>query len=233
MKKGKLIVIDGSDGSGKATQSRLLVERLKREKYKVATLDFPQYENNTFGKLLGECLSGERGDFRNLDPYIASTLYAVDRFESKEKIEAWLKRGYVVVLDRYVSSNQMHQGGKMRDSKKRAQFLTWLDHVEFALFKLPRPHVVLYLSVPVEISLTLLKSEDQKKKKQYTKGKADVVESDISYLKESRAGAEAIVRKLNNWVRISCTKRSSLRSREDIHEDVYAEVVKVLKPKSR
>lgn len=231
MKRGTLVVIDGSDGSGKATQSRLLVKRLKQDGHKVATLDFPQYEKNTFGKLLGECLSGERGDFRNLDPYIASTLYAADRFESKAKIEAWLKRGYVVVLDRYVSSNQMHQGGKMRDTKKRGQFLKWLDLVEFSVFKLPRPDVVIYLSVPVEISIELLKNEDQQKKKVYMKGKKDVVESDLSYLKESRAGAEAIVKKLNNWVRISCTKRSLMRTREDIHEEVYAKVVKAVKAK--
>lgn len=230
MKRGRLVVIDGSDGSGKATQSRLLVARLKKEGYRVRTLDFPQYENNTFGKLLGECLAGERGDFRNLDPYIASTLYAVDRFESKEKIERWLKNGCVVVLDRYVSSNQMHQGGKMRDSKKRAQFLTWLDRVEFKILKLPRPDIVLYLSVPVEVSVALLANKDQKKKKTYTKGKRDVVEGDISYLKESRAGAEAIVRKLNNWRKIQCVaKKGGMRSREDIHEDVYTEVRAILK----
>lgn len=229
MKRGRLVVIDGSDGSGKATQSRLLVARLKKEGRKVATLDFPQYENNTFGKLIGECLAGERGDFRNLDPYIASTLYAVDRFESSKKIEGWLKKGYVVILDRYVSSNQIHQGGKMRDAKKRTAFLKWLDHVEFGILKLPRPDMVLYLSVPVEVSVELLKNKDQKKKKVYTKGKKDVVEGDLSYLKESRAGVEAIVKKLNNWKKVQCTSRGNMRSREDIHEDVYTEVKAILK----
>src|SRR3990167_6836927 len=119
MKKGKLIVLDGTDGSGKATQTKILQARLKKEGYRVQTLDFPQYEKNFFGGLIGECLAGEHGDFVSIDPYIGSTLYAADRFESKDKIMRWLRAGCVVVLDRYVSSNQIHQGGKITDAKKR------------------------------------------------------------------------------------------------------------------
>ena len=107
MKKGKLIVLDGSDGSGKATQTRFLLARLKKEGYRVKTLDFPQYEKNFFGKLIGECLVGDYGDFVKIDPHIGSVLYAADRYESKPVIERWLKQGFVVVLDRYVSSNQI------------------------------------------------------------------------------------------------------------------------------
>ncbi len=222
-RRGKLIVIDGSDGSGKATQTELLVKRLRREGRKVKTLDFPQYHGNLFGALIAECLRGEHGNFPELDPKIASTLYAADRFESKQKLERWLAAGNIVILDRYVSANQMHQGGKIRDARARAKFLQWLDDVEFGVFKIPRPDVIVYLSVPVAVSLELLKNKDQGKKKQYTQGRGDVVENDIRYLEASRRGAEAIVQKLNDWRRIECTdKKGTMRSRETIHEDVYS-----------
>ncbi|MFA9262825.1 MAG: hypothetical protein ACEQSB_05785 [Undibacterium sp.] len=91
-KRGKLIVLDGSDGSGKATQTRLLLARLKAEGYRTKTLDFPQYEANFFGQLLGRSLAGEFGDFIGIDPHIGSVLYAADRFESKPTIERWLKQ---------------------------------------------------------------------------------------------------------------------------------------------
>ncbi|MEK7181986.1 MAG: thymidylate kinase, partial [Patescibacteria group bacterium] len=101
-KKGKLIVIDGTDGSGKATQTDLLLKRFKKEGLLVKKLDFPRYEDNFFGKFIGECLAGEHGDFVSLDPRIASSLYAFDRFETKPLIEKWLSAGYTVILDRYV-----------------------------------------------------------------------------------------------------------------------------------
>ena len=112
MKRGKLIVIDGTDGSGKATQVDLLVEALKKEGRKVKVVDFPEYYSNFFGKFVGHCLSEQHYNFVSVHPKIASVLYAADRFEGKGKIEKWLKEGYTVVANRYASSNQIHQGGK-------------------------------------------------------------------------------------------------------------------------
>src|SRR5690606_12245312 len=157
--------------AGKATQTALLVKRLKREGHSVRTYDFPQYEDNFFGRLIGECLAGQHGDFPTLDPYIASVLYAADRFESKAKLERWLQEGRVVVLDRYVSANQIHQGGKTLDPKKRKRFLEWLDRMEFGVFGLPRPDLVLYLDVPYEVSQRLLAGKGLKDKKTYLKKK--------------------------------------------------------------
>ena len=142
--RGKLIVIEGIDKSGKATQTRFLVRRLKKEGKRVASVSFPEYKSNLFGKLIKEALAGEHGDFLSLDPFIASTLYAADRYESKEKIEAWLSAGYTVVLDRYVSSNQIHQGGKIRNMRKRVAFLSWLEKVEYGIFRLPKPNITFY-----------------------------------------------------------------------------------------
>ncbi len=110
MKRGKLIVIDGTDGSGKATQVELLVKRLKQEGKKVKVVDFPEYYSNFFGKFIGHCLSEQYYNFVGVHPKIASVLYAADRFESKDKIEKWLKEGNTVVANRYASSNQIHQG---------------------------------------------------------------------------------------------------------------------------
>lgn len=219
MKKGKLIVIDGSDGVGKATQTKLLVERLKKEKIPVATLDFPQYKNNFFGAFIKECLSGEYGDFIALDPHIASVLYAADRFESKKKIEKWLAQGKVVVLDRYVSANQMHQGGKIKDSSGRKKFLSWLDTMEHEIFKLPRPDAILYLHLPTELSLRLINK----------RGKKDLAEKNVRYLDQSRQNALRIIQTTALWKKINCTDARGILSREKIHEVVYASLKKLVR----
>lgn len=228
-KRGKLIVLDGSDGSGKATQTRLLLARLKTEGYRTKTLDFPQYEANFFGQLLGRSLAGEFGDFIGIDPHIGSVLYAADRFESRPMIERWLKAGYVVVLDRYVSANQIHQGGKIHDTKKQKEFLSWLDRMEHSVFGLPRPDRIVYLDVPVEVSQKLLGLEEQKRKKVYLKkGQKDQAESNPKHLAESRENALRLVKKLNNWTKIDCTRKGEMLSREAIAEKVWNVIKKSL-----
>jgi dTMP kinase len=219
IKKGKLIVIDGSDGVGKATQTKLLVKELKKRGRKVKTLDFPQYDKNFFGKFIGECLSGEYGDFVNLNPHITSVLYAADRFESVDKLNKWLSRGHLIILDRYVSANQIHQGGKIFNTNKRKVFLHWLDVMEYEVFKLPKPNNVIYLDVPVKTSVRLLKKSQQKK--QYQKnGKEDLVEQDMDYLENARKSALWLAKENKNWIRIQCIKNNKLRSIEDIHSEV-------------
>lgn len=224
-----LIVIDGADGSGKATQTELLIKRLRKEGYKTKTIDFPRYYNNFFGKFIGQCLAGEYGDFIALDPHIASVLYAADRFESKKDIEKWLKQGYVVVADRYVSANQMHQGGKIQDSKKRKQFLDWLDELEFGVFGLPRPDMIVYLDVPLEVSQKLLAGQQNGVKKRYLKGKKDLAENNAKHLEDSRKSALKLVQKNNQWAHIQCIKNGEMLSREAISEQVWQEVSKVIK----
>ncbi len=234
-RKGTFIVIDGIDGAGKATQTELLLKRFKAEGKKAVRIDFPRYYGNVFGKLIGECLAGERGDFLNLDPKIASTLYAADRFESKRRIEAWLASGYVVIADRYVSSNQIHQGGKIGNKKKRKEFLEWLDAMEYGVFKIPRPDAIIYLSLPVKMSLLLLKKSKKlgDKKKRYLNGKKDVVEHSIRYLENSRKSALAIIRRGNTWKEIICNKGDALLSKEAVHGLVWKEVERVMKQRAR
>ncbi len=219
--RGKLIVIDGSDGSGKATQTRLLAKKLKSDGVKVRTLDFPQYENNFFGAFIGDCLTGKYGDFLTLDPHITSVLYAADRFESSQKIKNWLDLGYTVILDRYVGSNQIHQGGKIFDLRKRKEFLLWLDEMEYGVFKLPRPDKVIYLDVPVDVSVALLR-QSRKKKKYIAKGKKDIVEQSREYLENSRKSALWLARKKPYWIRIQCVRNGTLRSINDIHKEIIS-----------
>lgn len=227
--KGKLIVLDGSDGVGKATQTKLLVDRLKKEGKKVRSLDFPQYYDNFFGKFIGECLQGMYGDFVHLDPHIASVMYAADRFEAKPKIEKWLSEGCVVVLDRYVSANQMHQGGKITDPKKRKEFLLWLDRMEHDVFALPRPNLIVYLHLPVRLSLKLLQNKSASEKKKYIKkGMKDTVEGDVQYLEDSQKSALKLVASKSNWKKIECSSKNEILSREVISEKVFEAIKKII-----
>lgn len=229
MKKGKFIVIDGTDGSGKATQSKLLVNRLKKEGYKVKTIDFPQYEKNFFGKMTGRYLSGEFGKAKEVSPYLASILYAADRFETKKKIEKWLRDGNIVIADRYASSNQIHQGGKIKNKKDRKIFLDWLEVMEYKIFKIPKPDRIIYLDVPIKFSVNLLKEKKAQNKKQYLKGKKDIHENDLKHLEDAKESAIKLVKKLNNWTRINCVKNNELMSIEEINNIIWNKLEKRLK----
>ncbi len=227
-KKGKLIVIDGTDGSGKATQAALLAAHLKKAGYKVATIDFPQYGDNFFGEFLGRCLSRQYYNFVKVHPKIASVLYAADRWESKEKIEGWLNKGYIVIADRYVSANQIHQGGKITSTKKRRDFLKWLDEMEYNVFKIPRPNLVLYLSLPLTTMRSLIKERNKKEVRAYLGKGKDVHEKDMAHLANARESALKLVKELNNFKKIDCAPEGNLLPPPVIHEKVFEEVSKII-----
>ena len=220
--EGKLIVIDGADGAGKATQSQLLSERIIKTGKRVRSLDFPQYTANHFGRLLRECLDGKRGDFLSVDARIASTLYAADRFESSAQIRDWLAAGDIVVLDRYVSSNMLHQGGKITDEKELSEFLTWLDTIEHTVFANPRPDLVLYLDVPYSFRQKML-FEDA------TRTALDVVEVNATYQEAAEQNARRLTARHSNWQTITCVEDDRLMSPEEIHQHVYAAVAQILR----
>jgi len=228
-KRGKLIVIDGTDGSGKATQVALLAKRLKKEGHTVKLLDFPEYYKNFFGKFIGHCLSEQYYNFVNLHPKITSVLYAADRWESSEQIKEWLKKGYIVLANRYVSANQIHQGGKVLNAKKRADFIQWLDELEYGVFKLPKPDAVFYLSLPMNIILRLIKERNKKTSRSYTGKKKDIVEGNIPYLTNSNKAALWLAKIQKGWIKIDCVRDGTIDTRENIHEQIYKEVKKKLK----
>jgi dTMP kinase len=226
---GKLIVIDGTDGSGKATQIELLRERLKSEGYKVRTVDFPEYYKNFFGKFVGHCLAEQYFNWVNIHPKIASVMYAADRWESKGEMEGWIKKGYVVLANRYVSANQIHQGGKIKSAKKREEFLNWLSEMEYKVFGIPKPDITLYLSLPIPIVLKLIKSRNVASARAYLGKKKDVHEKDKNFLENSRKSALWLSKTLPGFIKIECSRKEEIMSREAIHEMVYKEVKKVVK----
>lgn len=229
-KKGKLVVIDGIDGTGKATQVELLVGRLNRLGWRAKAIDFPRYYNNFFGKLIGECLAGKYGDFLAIDPHIASVLYAADRWEAKQQIEKWLAAGYLVVADRYVSANQIHQGGKIEEVGKREQFMDWLDQMEHEVFGIPRPDLIVYLDLPLEVSQKLLDEKQRNRilaeKKRYTTRTKDAAEANVDHLDQARRNALKLVAGKNKWVKVDCAPAGELLTKADIHLQIIELVQK-------
>jgi len=221
LNKGKLIVIDGIDGSGKATQTSLLEKRLQKDGFKVRVIDFPRYYDNFFGKFIGECLSGEYGDFIKVNSRIASVLYAADRFESSKSIHKWIDEGFVVITDRYVSANQIHQGGKIKNSAERREFMKWLDVMEYKIFGISKPDLVIYLDVPYEISRKWLTNKVAQRSKKYLNGKKDVAEDNLNHLKISRGTALELEKENKNWEKISCCTKNICLPPEGVHEEVY------------
>ena len=230
-KKGKLIVIDGIDGSGKATQVALLVKRLKNEDEMVKVVDFPEYYKNFFGKFAGHCLSEQYYNWLNIHPKISSVMFAADRWESSEEMKKWLAKGYIIIANRYVSSNQIHQGGKIKNVRKRNAFIKWLNEMEYVVFKIPKPDITLYLSLPISIVLQLLKDrESSKMKRAYLKkGKKDVYENDVEHLVNSRQSALWLSKTMKNFIKIDCAPRGKILSRETIHDEIYEKVKKIIK----
>ncbi len=228
MKKSLFVVLDGNDGSGKATQSKLLLEYLEEKGISTLKVDFPSYDTNFFGSFIGECLAGKHGNFVELDPKIASTLYAVDRMETAPKIRAALESGKMVIADRYASSNQIHQGGKIDDEHERIEFLTWLDEMEYKVIGIPRPDAVIYLRMPLHASLKLL-SEKRAAKNDALESDKDVVESDTQYMTRSNKTADWLANREGNWHIIECEKNTVLRSIDDIHAEIAGVVNRLMK----
>ena len=216
MYKGRFIVFDGNDGSGKQTQAKLLADALVLQGKIVHSIDFPRYETNQMGKLLRECLDGKHGDFEHMDARIVSVLYAVDRFESSSQIRDWLQSDCTVICDRYTTANMIHQGGKITDVQERTVFLAWLEKLEFETLQLPRPDCVIYLDVPVTVSL-----ENLKQRNKLNNSNPDTVEQSLQYLEQSRQSAQLLAQQMDNWHTVQCCdEHGAQRTREAIHIDI-------------
>ncbi|MDR2540822.1 MAG: deoxynucleoside kinase [Candidatus Peribacteria bacterium] len=213
-KKGKLIVIDGTDGSGKHTQTELLAQNLRALGYGVETISFPQYGKKSAG-LAENYLNGVYGSADNVDAYQGSVFYAVDRFDASFEIRKWLEEGKIVITDRYVSANMGHQAGKIHDLSQRDTFLNWLDNFEYEVMKIPRPDVNLFLYVDPEISRSLALGVQ---KTNMDKGK-DVHENDAEHMKHASEAFKYVADKFS-WITVDCIQDGHLRSREEISEGI-------------
>lgn len=218
---GKLFVIDGTDGSGKQTQFQKLLERLQKENIDYKTVSFPNYDNPS-SSLVKMYLSGEFGkNAKDVSPYIASTFYAADRYATfKTGYQEYYENGGIIFADRYTTANMVHQAGKILDKDERKKFLDWLWDFEFNLYGLPVPTEVFFLNMPVEKSLELIESRENKFTHSQEK---DIHESDKNHLIDSY-NAACDVAKDYNWYEIKCIKDGNLRTIEDIHEEIYQEI---------
>ena len=222
---GKLFVIDGTDGSGKQTQFAKLQERLTKENIEYRTVSFPNYDNPS-SSLVKMYLSGEFGkDAKTISPYIASTFYAADRYATfKRYFEEYYNNGGVILADRYTTANMVHQAGKIYDEIERKKFLDWLWDFEFNLYGLPIPTKVFFLKMPPKTSLELIKNRENKFTHNEIK---DIHESDEKHLIDSyNAGYKLAID--YNWSIIECIKDEKLRTIEDIHEEIFSQIKKML-----
>ncbi|MEE1155444.1 MAG: deoxynucleoside kinase [Acutalibacteraceae bacterium] len=214
MSNGKLIVIEGLDGSGKATQTALLEEALNKGGYCVKHISFPDY-NNPSSALVKMYLGGQLGKTpADVNPYAASSFYAVDRYASyKQFWQEEYNGGKVILADRYTTSNAIYQLSKVEDSKKD-EFLQWLELYEYNQLQLPKPNVVIYLDMPIEISQMLMT-----KRYKGDESKKDLHESNFNFLKECRVSALYSAKK-QGWQVVNCAKNEQPRSIEDIHNEI-------------
>ena len=222
---GKLFVIDGTDGSGKQTQFVRLKERLTKEGIDYRTVSFPNYDSPSSG-LVKMYLSGEFGEnAKEISPYIASTFYAADRYATyKKDFEAYYNNGGIILADRYTTANMVHQSGKIKDQVERKKFLDWLWDFEFNLYRLPVPTKAFFLNMPPDYALDLIKNRENKF--DHTAQK-DIHERDKNHIIDSYQAACSLV-EAYHWCEIKCVKENKIRSIEDIHEEIYHELIQYI-----
>ena len=220
--KGKLIVFEGTDGSGKATQARMMARRLEAEGISFREIDFPRY-GNPFAEPARLYLTGALGDHPgDVNAYAASTLFAVDRYASYK--EDWGKDyedGAIILANRYTTSNAVHQASKLAPEEQEA-FVAWLFDLEYGKLGLPAPDLVIYLDMPTDVSEGMLRRREAA-----TGTVADIHERDDDYLRQCRICAGKIAQ-AHGWQKISCACNGQPRTVEDIHEEAWAIVKKTL-----
>ena len=221
---GKIIVIEGTDCSGKETQSKLLEKSLQEKKINCIRFEFPMYDTPT-GKIVGGDYLGKKEIGKslftegaiNVDPHVVTLYYAADRKYNWNKIQEYLDKGYYVILDRYTPSNLAHQGSKIIDKDERFDMYQWIDKLEYWLLQLPKPDKTIFLHVPYEISVELGKS--RLNKDEHEKSEEHLKRAEESYIELSE---------LYNWDRIECVENGRLRSVEDIHKEILECIEKSL-----
>jgi dTMP kinase len=228
-RNGRLVVIEGSDGSGKATQSRRLVARLRREGVAAVRIAFPGYTRAFFGRTVARYLRGEFGASTQVDPHLAAALYAGDRFEARDRIRRWLDAGKVVVCDRYVDSNKAHQTARLKDDTKRAEFLAWIDRLEFGVFGMPRPDFTIFLHMPHAQAHELI---GRKGKRAYLRGrKRDIHEADARHLQRAERVYLDLARARGprRGALIECVRDGRLLTRSQIARHVWESLPKAVR----
>lgn len=224
MVKGKLIIIEAGDGCGKATQTKLLYDRLNQAGYKVKKIEYPDYESPACTPVK-MYLQGEfGGHVDDVNAYAASVLFAVDRYASyRMKWKKDYEEGTIILADRYTTSNMVHQAVKIEDSKMRDEFLSWLWDTEFTKMGLPVPDKVIFLNMPPDISNKLIDNRAKKDNR-----KKDIHEQDKNYLEKCYEVYQEMANRYD-WDIVECAKDNQLRTIEEIHEDVWQKIQGLIK----
>ncbi|WP_461207036.1 dTMP kinase [Clostridium sp. DL1XJH146] len=223
--KGKLIILEATDGAGKKTQSDLLYKRLLKDNKKVMKVEYPNYDSPS-STLVKMYLAGDFGNKpEDVNAFAASAFYAVDRYASyKLQWKSFYEDGGIILADRYTTANMVHQASKIKDNNEKDSFLNWLWEFEFTNMGLPVPDLVLFLNMPPEYSQKLMKN---RKNKITGKDSKDIHERDEEYLKNSYYNACYVAEKYN-WATINCVKEDNIRTIEEIQKDVYSKVISTI-----
>jgi len=217
-----LIAIEGIDGSGKGTHSKLLYDKINKLNIKTNLLTFPNYTTTFFGYEVGRYLNGEFGTISTVPIEFASILYAGDRFELKHKIEEYTKENSIIICDRYTPSNLAHQAGKV-NNQEQAKLITWIEKLEYDVFSLPKPDLVIWLDMPISSAIHLIA---QKKMRAYTDNTFDIHESSKKYLTSVRSVYKKLA-KTKSWITINCINQDmdTLRNIESINKEIFDHVL--------
>lgn len=211
-------MVEGTDGSGKGTQTQLLFDRLKQEGFDVEQISFPQYGERSC-TMVEDYLNGKFGSAEDVGPYPASIFYATDRFAAAPKIRAWLKEGKIVIANRYVASNMGHQGGKIDDPEERKKYFDWNYYLEYTIFNIPKPTVNVILHMPAEVAQALV---DKKDARTYLNGKKrDIHEDNLDHLQKAEQSYLDIADRYPDFTLIECTEGDTLLTPETIHEKLW------------
>lgn len=217
--KGKLIILEGTDGSGKTTQLNLLINKLKKENIKFKTFDFPQYSKES-SYFIKKYLNGEYGNWNDVGPYKTSIFYALDRFDVGNQIKNWLNDGYLIISNRYTASNLSHQGSKIKSKISRHKFFEWILNFEYNILNIPKPDLNLVLYMSAEIAQKLV---DKKGSREYIGGiKRDIHEADLKYLKNTeKIYLELVKLYPKSFKKIDCFINNKILSPEEINQKIW------------
>jgi len=217
---GKFIVIDGTDGVGKATQVSYLANRLSREGYDVGVIDFPQYGMRS-AAMVEDYLAGKYGSANEVGPYAASIFYACDRFDASKSIREALQEGRTIIANRYTASNMGHQGAKIANPEERRRFWEWLMDLEFVKMRIPKPDVTLILDVSAEIGAVQAQKRAQQEFLLKPK-RQDIHEINLEHLKQAAAAYLEVARLWpDDFIVVACSEAGAIVSPEEAHERVW------------
>lgn len=222
---GKIIVIEGTDSSGKETQTKLLYERIKKVNEKTIKISFPNYDSPAC-EPVKMYLAGAFGtDAVKVNPYPVSTMYAIDRYASyKQDWGKSYEEGYVIVTDRYVTSNMIHQASKIQSEEEKEEYLKWLIDLEYKKNQIPEPDIVIFLKMPIDKAKELMENRNNKIDGSMKK---DIHEINEDYLKKSYKNATEISQKFN-WYEVECVENNRIKSIEEINDEIFKKIEKLI-----